>query len=117
MNPKRTPETVEPERYELFEGPRYQFALDRRDFLKAVGGGILVALVVGDAFAQQAGHDEAAADDAEERPPVQFAVQRRNPVQLQQLGLEVQVVQQLLAHRAPPFIALAACSMAVTIRA
>ena len=33
---------IEPERYELREGPAYQFELDRRDFFKAMGGGILV---------------------------------------------------------------------------
>src|SRR5439155_311342 len=43
----------EPERYELFEEPRYQFDVDRREFLRVAGGGILVCLVLGDAFAQQ----------------------------------------------------------------
>src|SRR5262249_26360938 len=33
---------VEFERYELREGPAYRFELDRRDFLKALGGGLLV---------------------------------------------------------------------------
>ena len=33
---------IEFERYELREGPAYRFELDRRDFLKALGGGILV---------------------------------------------------------------------------
>jgi nicotinate dehydrogenase subunit B len=47
-----TPE-LEPERYEFFEEPRYEFELDRRDFLKVVGGGILVCLVVGESSAQQ----------------------------------------------------------------
>ena len=36
------PIEIEPERYEFFEGPAYRFELDRRDFLKALGGGILV---------------------------------------------------------------------------
>jgi isoquinoline 1-oxidoreductase len=44
---------VEVERYEFYEEPRYQFELDRRDFLKAVGGGIAVFLVLGDLPAQQ----------------------------------------------------------------
>ncbi len=35
---------IEPERYEFFEGPAYHFDLDRRGFLKAMGGGILVAV-------------------------------------------------------------------------
>src|SRR5262249_9230136 len=33
---------IEPERYELREGLAYRFDLDRRGFLKARGGGILV---------------------------------------------------------------------------
>ena len=44
---------AEPERYELFEEPHYQFDLDRRDFLRVLGGGILVCLAVGDAVAQR----------------------------------------------------------------
>ena len=46
---------VEPERYEFFEEPRYQFEVDRRDFLKFVGGGLLVALVLGEAWGQRPG--------------------------------------------------------------
>lgn len=38
--------TFEPERYELREGPAYQFDLDRRDFFRALGGGIVVGLLV-----------------------------------------------------------------------
>jgi isoquinoline 1-oxidoreductase len=45
------------ERYELDEVPRYQFDLDRREFLHMLGGGIMVCLVLGDvlgdALAQQ----------------------------------------------------------------
>jgi nicotinate dehydrogenase subunit B len=56
MNPKSLPELPpEPERYELYEEPRYRFEPDRRDFLRAAGGGILVLLVVGEADAQQPG--------------------------------------------------------------
>ncbi len=46
-------EDIEPERYELFEAPRYRFDLERRDFLKVVGSGIVVCLVLGSAEAQQ----------------------------------------------------------------
>ena len=54
MNPNLLPEALqEPERYELHEGPRYQFDPDRRDFLKLVGGGIVVCLVMGEAFGQR----------------------------------------------------------------
>jgi nicotinate dehydrogenase subunit B len=38
--------TPEVERYELFEGPAYSFAPDRRDFLKMLGGGILVMIAL-----------------------------------------------------------------------
>src|SRR5687768_12317270 len=48
------PLDIEPERYELFEQPKYQFDLDRRDFFRVVGGGIVVCLLVtGQAAAQQ----------------------------------------------------------------
>jgi isoquinoline 1-oxidoreductase len=39
---------VEPERYELFAEPAYHFELDRRQFCRIVGGGILVCLVAGE---------------------------------------------------------------------
>src|ERR1700758_2785936 len=56
MNPKLLPELpFEPERYEMYEDPRYQFEPDRRDFLRAAGGGIVVFLVLGEADAQQPG--------------------------------------------------------------
>jgi isoquinoline 1-oxidoreductase len=41
------------ERYELYEEPRYHFDFNRRDFLKMVGGGVVVCLVPGEALAQQ----------------------------------------------------------------
>ncbi len=37
---------IEFERYELREGPAYRFELDRRDFLKAMGGGLLVVYLL-----------------------------------------------------------------------
>jgi len=45
----------EPERYELREAPRYHFDLDRRDFITALGGGLVVCLVARNAGAQQRG--------------------------------------------------------------
>jgi nicotinate dehydrogenase subunit B len=45
----------EPERYEFHEGPAYEFELDRRDFLKSLGGGILVLCLVDTTSAQQPG--------------------------------------------------------------
>jgi isoquinoline 1-oxidoreductase len=44
---------LEPERYELREEPRYQFDFDRRDFLKVLGGGIVVCFVAGISKAQR----------------------------------------------------------------
>jgi isoquinoline 1-oxidoreductase len=41
-----TPIAIEPERYELHEEPAYLFELDRRDFLKAMGAGILVLFLM-----------------------------------------------------------------------
>lgn len=58
MNPLPTERPFEPERYELYEEPLYQFDFDRRDFLRALGGGIAVCLVLADAddaAAQQPG--------------------------------------------------------------
>jgi nicotinate dehydrogenase subunit B len=43
---------LEPERYELREEPAYQFQLGRRDFLKTLGGGILVFYLLDSADAQ-----------------------------------------------------------------
>jgi nicotinate dehydrogenase subunit B len=40
------PETIESERYELFDPPAYHFDLVRRDFLKVIGGGVGVFLLV-----------------------------------------------------------------------
>ena len=47
----------EVERYELSAGPTYHFTPDRRDFLKILGGGILVVLTLSpdDADAQESG--------------------------------------------------------------
>jgi nicotinate dehydrogenase subunit B len=58
MNGKPAPDEtlitlIEPERYELFESPRYQFELDRREFFKILGAGIVVCFAVSDAPAQQ----------------------------------------------------------------
>jgi nicotinate dehydrogenase subunit B len=45
--------SLEPERYELAAGPAYHFELARRDFFKALGGGILIVLTLEDGVAQQ----------------------------------------------------------------
>jgi isoquinoline 1-oxidoreductase len=44
---------LEPERYELFEDDRFRFAVDRRGFLKSLGGGILVLHLLNNASAEQ----------------------------------------------------------------
>src|SRR5579871_6743004 len=47
---------LELERYELFEGPAYHFDLDRRDFFKLLGGGLVLLLAFDDtAEAQESG--------------------------------------------------------------
>ncbi|MBI2826844.1 MAG: xanthine dehydrogenase family protein molybdopterin-binding subunit [Planctomycetia bacterium] len=50
---------IEPERYELADDPLFAFGLDRRDFFRIAGAGIVVALVARDTLGQQ---------DEEERP-------------------------------------------------
>lgn len=47
--------TIEPERFEFREGPAYHFDLDRRDFLKVLGAGLIVLHLVDRAEAQETG--------------------------------------------------------------
>jgi CO/xanthine dehydrogenase Mo-binding subunit len=51
-------DSIEPERYELFAAPNYNFHLDRRDFIKAFGLGILFILPTTRVISQQTGQDE-----------------------------------------------------------
>ncbi len=44
-------DTIEVERYELFESPSYNFNFDRRDFIKAFGLGIVFIVPVTRALA------------------------------------------------------------------
>src|SRR5688572_15903012 len=44
---------IEPDRYELFAAPGYNFHVDRRDFIKTFGLGILFVVPVTRAFSQQ----------------------------------------------------------------
>ena len=46
---------LEPERYELREGPAYDFSVDRRGFFKALGGGIVIVSFIARAQAQESG--------------------------------------------------------------
>ncbi len=59
---------IEQERYELFEAPAYRFELERRDFFKFLGGGLVLLLALdGAASAQESGRGPAMRGDA--RPP------------------------------------------------
>jgi nicotinate dehydrogenase subunit B len=51
-------DAIEPERYELFEGPSYKFNFDRRDFIKTFGLGIVFIVPAARLFAQQRGQGE-----------------------------------------------------------
>lgn len=53
--PPPVADDIELERYELRAAPRYRFASTRRRFLKSLGGGLLVCLVVPRLQAQQQG--------------------------------------------------------------
>jgi len=46
---------LELERYELFEPRRYHFAVDRREFFKVLGSGLVVLFLAGPAAAQESG--------------------------------------------------------------
>src|SRR5437764_4778026 len=51
---------IEPERYELSESRRYRFDVDRRDFIRLLGGGLLVVVAACDVLAQESGRGGAA---------------------------------------------------------
>ncbi len=46
---------LEPERYELSEPRRYTFELERRDFIRLFGGGLVVMVAASDLLAQESG--------------------------------------------------------------
>lgn len=46
---------IEPERYELAEGPQQHFDVDRRAFFKLLGGGVVVLLFADASLAQESG--------------------------------------------------------------
>jgi isoquinoline 1-oxidoreductase len=46
---------IEAERYELSETPRYHFDIDRREFFKVLGGGLVVLCIVVPALGQESG--------------------------------------------------------------
>jgi CO/xanthine dehydrogenase Mo-binding subunit len=49
------PYTIEPERYELSEARPYRFELERRDFIRVLGGGLVVVSALPAIFAQESG--------------------------------------------------------------
>ncbi len=56
---------AEPERYELREGPFYHFEVTRREFVSAVGAGLVLSVVVAPALGQRAGRGT-----GDRRPPL-----------------------------------------------
>jgi isoquinoline 1-oxidoreductase len=54
MNDAAQPD-IDVERYELSEGRRYSFELERRDFIRYFGGGLLVLVTARDLLAQESG--------------------------------------------------------------
>ena len=48
-------ERLEPERYEFFEGRRFSFDVDRRDFMRVFGAGLVIFVASGEALAQESG--------------------------------------------------------------
>jgi isoquinoline 1-oxidoreductase len=54
------PAGLEPERYELTAPPKYRFEVDRREFFKFLGAGILIVSVWKGAHGQESGSDKAA---------------------------------------------------------
>src|SRR5258706_10915817 len=60
----------EVERYELRERPRYRFSLDRREFFKSLGGGIVVvSLLSKHAVAQESGGGRGVRGGPGKNPP------------------------------------------------
>jgi isoquinoline 1-oxidoreductase len=55
---------IEPERYELTEAQRYRFELERRDFLRVIGGGLVVVAAIPSVFGQESGRGAPARGDA-----------------------------------------------------
>ena len=58
------PQPIEPERYELAEGGHYRFDLERRDFLRVLGGGLVVIAALPAVAAQESGRGTASGGQA-----------------------------------------------------
>ena len=52
MSGNPAPGAIEPERYELFEGPSYHFDVSRREFFRVAGAGLVVLSLLDDLGAQ-----------------------------------------------------------------
>src|SRR6185436_2871807 len=59
----RDRDKTEAERYELYEKPRYHFELNRRNFLKFFGGGIVMIVPLSQLNAQQRESGRSDSDD------------------------------------------------------
>jgi CO/xanthine dehydrogenase Mo-binding subunit len=55
-----------PERYELFEKARYRFEMSRRRFMKLFGGGVVLAVPLGQLSAQESGNRSTGTDIPQE---------------------------------------------------
>ena len=69
MSAERDLNEIEVERYELLEGPAYNFTFDRRDFIKTFGLGIVFIVPAARALAQQRGQGESGRGDDNDRLP------------------------------------------------
>jgi isoquinoline 1-oxidoreductase len=61
---------IEPERYELAEGRRYVFELERRAFLRLAASGLVVAVAAPAGLAQESGRGGPARGEGGERPDI-----------------------------------------------
>jgi CO/xanthine dehydrogenase Mo-binding subunit len=57
---------IEPERYEFSEHPRYTFEIERRDFMRVFGAGLVVVATLPRAFAQESGRGQQGRGDTAE---------------------------------------------------
>lgn len=70
----------EPERYELFAAPRYLFEMDRREFFKSLGGGLVIALIIKDSIAQESGGGRAGRPQAPQEISAWLRIAKDNTV-------------------------------------